>query len=367
MGKRVVVATGVTPLFDLVSHGRGGPADPSRLSPAQVQAIARTVQRVPEVMVKVSGGGRDVRGVQAHLRYIDRHGKLPVHLDDGQELTGKGVAAELAVAWNLDLSRGQYRAAPAPGQSDRRPKLVHNIVLSMPGRTPSGAVLAAARVFAREQFGAGHRYAMVLHTDQAHPHVHLVVKAEHEFEPGRRLAIRKATLRQWREAFAEALRAQGVAANATPRQVRGVDRLALKDPIHQRLRALGAYARLSLDEQAGRPAPAGSSVMRRKVDAVARAWRDGRVEDMCVSSRQAMTREVVRARWQATAQVLQGQGQGPLAEAVAQFAQALPTAQSDQALLARRWQAQLTRQRARPAPAPTAPAVSRRGPVDHGR
>ena len=58
---------------------------------------------------------------------------------------------------------------------------------------------------------------MVLHTDQGHPHVHLVVKAVSE--QGERLSIRKATLRQWREDFAGYLRELGVAANATPHSV----------------------------------------------------------------------------------------------------------------------------------------------------
>ena len=101
----------------------------------------------------------------------------------------------------------------------RRPtKLVHNIVLSMPAPTPADKVLAAARKFAREKF-AQHRYAMVLHTDQKHPHVHLVVKAENEL--GRRLHIDKQRLRDWREDFARLMREQGIAANATPRAIRG--------------------------------------------------------------------------------------------------------------------------------------------------
>lgn len=56
---------------------------------------------------------------------------------------------------------------------------------------------------------------MVLHTDQKHPHVHLVVKAENEL--GRRLHIDKQLLRDWREDFARLMREQGIAANATPR------------------------------------------------------------------------------------------------------------------------------------------------------
>jgi hypothetical protein len=60
---------------------------------------------------------------------------------------------------------------------------------------------------------------MVLHTDQRHPHVHLVVKAENEL--GRRLHIDKQLLRDWREDFAQLMREQGIAANATPRAIRG--------------------------------------------------------------------------------------------------------------------------------------------------
>jgi Plasmid recombination enzyme len=51
------------------------------------------------------------------------------------------------------------------------------IVFSMPAGTPANKVLAAVKDFAREEFGAKHRYAMVLHTDEPHPHVHMVVKA----------------------------------------------------------------------------------------------------------------------------------------------------------------------------------------------
>ncbi|MBL8265036.1 MAG: relaxase/mobilization nuclease domain-containing protein [Steroidobacter sp.] len=38
----------------------------------------------------------------------------------------------------------------------------------------------AVRGLAREKFGRRHRYAMVLHTDEPHPHVHVVVKAVSE-------------------------------------------------------------------------------------------------------------------------------------------------------------------------------------------
>jgi len=101
----------------------------------------------------------------------------------------------------------------------RQTKLVHNIILSMPSGTSPGRLLVASRYFAREEFALQHRYAMVLHTDQAHPHVHLVVSAYNR--EGTRLNIRKADLRRWREQFARHLRQHGIKANATPAQFRG--------------------------------------------------------------------------------------------------------------------------------------------------
>ena len=76
----------------------------------------------------------------------------------------------------------------------------------MPAGTPPDKVLAATRDFAREHFALKYRYAMALHTDEPHPHVHMVVKAVSE--QGVRLNIRKATLREWRRDFARHLRAR---------------------------------------------------------------------------------------------------------------------------------------------------------------
>src|SRR5581483_3391083 len=113
----------------------------------------------------------------------------------------------------------------------RAPKLVHKVMLSMPPGTPAKAVLEAARNFAREEFALKHRYVFVLHTDEPHPHVHLVVKAVSE--QGQRLNIRKATLRDWRQEFARHLREQGIAANATDRAVRGETRTSKTDGIYR--------------------------------------------------------------------------------------------------------------------------------------
>ena len=70
--------------LDLVSYGRRGRHTPLQFSAAQLAQIGRTVSGVPEVMVKVSGGGKSADAVQAHFAYIDRHGQLEVHTDEGE-------------------------------------------------------------------------------------------------------------------------------------------------------------------------------------------------------------------------------------------------------------------------------------------
>ncbi|MET3373349.1 hypothetical protein ABIC89_002411 [Variovorax boronicumulans] len=323
--------------LDIVSYGRRGPGGRLRLGSDEIAQVQRTVGRVPEVMVKVSGGARDLGGVEAHLRYISRHGKLPLETDEGLAQQGRGAAREIVTDWQLELCRSQCKPKPAQGEKDTRAKLVHNIVLSMPAGTPPQKVLAAARVFARENFALQHRYAMVLHTDQPHPHVHLVVKCEHEFEPGKRLYIRKDTLRLWREQFAALMREQGVAANATPRQVRGQVRKPYRDPIHHRLRALRAFAQLPVGERDGRRTPKPSLVMRTKLEKVLRDYRAGRVAFDADQAKLRDTRQVVLEDWHATAEILRRQGEARLAAQVDRFTVGMPAVQTDDQRLTERW------------------------------
>jgi hypothetical protein len=323
--------------LDIVSYGRRGPGGGLRLGAGEIAQIQRTVGRAPEVMVKVSGGGRDVGGVEAHLRYIGRHGKLPLETDEGLAQQGRGAAREIATDWQLELCRSQYKPKPAQGQKDTRAKLVHNIVLSMPAGTPPEKVLAAARVFARENFALRYRYAMVLHTDQPHPHVHLVVKCEHEFEPGKRLYIRKDTLRQWREQFAALMREQGVAANATPRQVRGQVRKPYRDAIHHRLRALRTFGQLPPSDRAKHQSPKTSTFMRAKLESVLQVLRSGR--GALDAGQEAMqgTRREVAVDWRATADALRRQGEGDLAAQVDRFVARMPPVRTDARRMADRW------------------------------
>lgn len=220
------------PLFDIASYARPGSSRRDRLSPEELGQITLTVRRAPEVMVKVlTRGGQDLKAIRRHLSYLNREGDLDIETDDGERLKGEGVESDLVSDWDLELEEDRRRSKLGPREDRAPPKMVHKLLFSMPPGTPSNKVLEAVRNFAREQFALQHRYCMVLHTDEPHPHVHMVLKATSE--QGRRLNIRKATLRLWRSEFARHLRELGVPANATERAVRGVVRTTRKDGIYR--------------------------------------------------------------------------------------------------------------------------------------
>jgi len=175
-----------------------------------------------EVVVKITGGGRGLKPIAAHMRYISRQGKpevggrgqtLEVEDQDGERHSGAEAIKDLQYVWKV-------AGSAIPDESRRREAF--NIVLSMPGGTPAHHVLDAAREFARETF-KGHMYVFVLHEDTDSPHVHLAVRAERW--DGFRLNPRKAELHRWRERFAALLQDRGVNAIATRSTTRGVRRV----------------------------------------------------------------------------------------------------------------------------------------------
>jgi Relaxase/Mobilisation nuclease domain len=262
-------------------------------------------------MVKVSGGATSAAGALAHLKYIDRRGELEFETDEGERLRGGGSERSVLQDWELDELAARVRA-PYRGSPGRKPaKLLHNIVLSMPAGTSPEKLLVASRNFAREEFALKHRYLMVLHTDQDHPHVHLVVRAVSE--EGKRLNIRKATLRGWRRAFAAQLRAQGVPANATERAVRGQVRPPMRDGVYRT--AQRGDSRRVRERQLVNRQPAGA----------------GREGDPGSATLEETRRQVVEAWGVVSTQMLIAGH--PLADSVWGFLGRMPKPQTEQAVL----------------------------------
>jgi hypothetical protein len=293
------------PFFDPVSYGRALPERERPLSISQIKLITRTVGRTPEVMVKViNKGSSRVAGVSGHVGYIGRQGEVALETDEGEILQGQDVGNALIEDWNLDLIQRRGKINLTPNMPKQPPRLVYKLIFSMPAGTPPEKVQAAVRNFAREEFALKHRYVMALHTDEPHPHVHLVLKARSE--EGQRLYLRKATLRQWREGFAHHLRALGVAANATPRHVRGETRPRKSD---------GIYRAMSRGE---------STHFRKRVEAVHGELVKGKLQVESGKAKLIRTRQEVRRGWQAVSDALTRQGHIEIAAQVKRYVEQMP-------------------------------------------
>lgn len=325
MPKQVIKLEG-RPLLDLASYARRGPGRRDHLSPADIELIERTVTRTPEVMVKVlSRGGQNLKAVQNHLAYLSRKGELDLETDEGQAVNGKGAEAALLKDWDLEIETDRRQANLSATNNRQPPKLVHKLLFSMPPGTPPDKVLQAVRNFAREEFALKHRYALVLHTDEPHPHVHMVVKAVSE--QGVRLNIKKATIREWRSEFARHLRELGVPANATERAVRGEIRTHMRDGIYRAIRR------------------GESTHMRGRVERVATELAKG---SLCIETGNTTllnTRQEALRGWKAIGSRLRQGGKPHLAENVNRFVNQMPrplTEKEQLALILRDHQRQRT-------------------------
>jgi hypothetical protein len=316
------------PLFDIVSHGRGGPRETGRkLTAAQVDQIRRTVQRAPEAVVKVlPKDANNLRAAGRHLDYIGRYGKLELETDDGDRLQGR-IGKALLGDWDVDIDEVRRQSKLAATKGRQPPKIVHKLMFSMPAGTPPDKVLRAVRNLAREEFWGQHRYAFALHTDEDHPHVHLVLKAVSE--QGVRLNIKKATLRHWRSEFARNLRLLGVEVNATERAVRGEMRKAKKDGIYR--------ASLRGD----------STYVRAQAEAVAAELLKGNIRVEPGKRTLAETRRHVESGWRSVASLLAKDAHHDLAGDVQRFVDRMPPVRTERELIAQELQQRIREPRIR--------------------
>ena len=190
----------------------GGDAARVRAAAIRKRIEVTVVRRAPQVMVKVTGGGRGMKAIAAHFRYISKNGRLEIEDQRGETMRGKDTLSDLADEWRFGGSLIPDDAEPGHRRE------AFNIMLSMPHGTDPLSVQRAAREFAQVEL-ADHKYVMVLHDHQANPHVHISVRAESKH--GKRLNPRKADLHRWRETFAEKLRGHGIDAEATRQATRG--------------------------------------------------------------------------------------------------------------------------------------------------
>lgn len=286
-----------------------------------------TVRRAPEVVINVRGSRSDsdsdreaITGVLRYMMYISRGGKLPLENEQANQIQGCEAIRETHASWNLEMQRMR---------SGKHEPLhpTFNIIFSMPARTDPAKMRAAVADFARDHFD-NHQYVMVLHTQDTdpadnppeHPHVHLILRAEDE--NGRRIYIRKADLRSWREAFAARLRAHGIEANATSRAERGKVLKAVRGAEWHIQRR---YDKARLEGVASELPAAKASRFRQAADELAKGDTKPKPWEIAMAARR---RDVVRGLTDAVARLNQ-EGDKELAGEVERFLREMPPLDSE--------------------------------------
>lgn len=215
----------------LLGRTKGKAANDGKVGGGSGKRPRRYLAGAPEVMVKITGwghslagngvGGKSMRSIAAHVKYITRKNTLDVETSEGIVTNDKDAIEE-------HLTRLFGDTTNKPGSKQR--ESLH-LVLSMPAGTEPEAVRSGARTFLRNRFGDNHAFFFVLHTDTDNPHVHAVVK--NRGYDGRKLHYEKGELQTMRQEFADAMNAQGVFADATPRSIRGVvEKSAIQSWLH---------------------------------------------------------------------------------------------------------------------------------------
>lgn len=195
-------------------HGSGGGSP-------RMAKFMRVINRTPEVVVTITGQSGTRDKLRAHLTYLTKHwdGDARLETERAIDIQDQRELLDTLKEWGIQpdrAGRGTHAIA------------VH-VVLSMPKATDPEAVLRAAREFAQAEF-ADHQFVLALHTDKEHPHVHLAINAtSYQLT---RLKRRREDLQRWREGFAQALRHQGIAAEATSRAARGIVKKGVKIRLH---------------------------------------------------------------------------------------------------------------------------------------
>jgi hypothetical protein len=209
--------------------GTGSSAKPSS-SKQRLQALLKVARKHPEVMVKITGTNKEAGSMKAHLQYVASKADA-LEDEHGNELDAVRAAAnDVMRRWGVAASAGDDNAqarvdgdlargdAEKPSHDSRGTIGVH-IMLSMPEGTNAALVMDAARSWAEQEL-ENHQYVLALHTDRAHPHVHIVANnIGHDFK---RLSRSREDLQRWREVFSYELQKRGIEAAATPRKARGV-------------------------------------------------------------------------------------------------------------------------------------------------
>ena len=202
--------------------------------PGKQKSGRHTVRRGgPQSFVKVirNGGTTNAKGMKAQMNYLTQRGDVELELSDlyfGARLE-KEEWDELIESWDVaGINKGDFDKT-------------HHIVVSFPHHTDRDAAYRTGRAWAAEMFSSGnygdvYDYYTAYHTDQQHPHMHIVVNRR-GMEHGNWLSIHRDgafNYNTFRDVQVQLAAEEGINLQATSRYSRGVSDRPVPDAEYRR-------------------------------------------------------------------------------------------------------------------------------------
>jgi hypothetical protein len=177
----------------------------------------RIAQRRPQAVLKITRYGHGGAKILAHIHYVQRHGKLALEDENGEQIEDPRALRRRVRLWTEQA--GATMAEPGTDVARKRRVTAH-FILDAGKDADREALRKSVREFLAERFGkAGHEYLFARHDDTNQPHVHVVLNMMDG--QGRRLHTSVAEVQRWREQFAEVARANGIEVDASRAWERG--------------------------------------------------------------------------------------------------------------------------------------------------
>ncbi len=190
-------------------HGGGGKATLAR--------NLRIAERRPQVVLKITRYGHGGAKILAHIHYVQRHGKLALEDENGEQIEDPRELRRRVRMWAEQAGA----AMTEPGvEVTRKRRVTAHFILDAGKDADREALRKSVREFLAERFGKeGHEYLFARHDDTKQPHVHVVLNMMDG--QGRRLHTSVAEVQHWREQFAEVARSNGIEVDASRAWERG--------------------------------------------------------------------------------------------------------------------------------------------------
>lgn len=177
----------------------------------------RIAQRRPQAVLKITRYGHGGAKILAHVHYVQRHGKLALEDESGEQVEDPRELRRRVRLWTEQAGTTMEE----PGvEATRKRRVTAHFILDAGKDADREALRKSVRDFLAKRFGKeGHEYLFARHDDTKQPHVHVVLNMMDG--QGRRLHTSVAEVQRWREQFAEVARANGIEVDASRAWERG--------------------------------------------------------------------------------------------------------------------------------------------------